>query len=47
MPGLQLLGFIPFSEDIIEADLEGRPPFEKDTAGLDVVREMVSKMVMP
>jgi CO dehydrogenase maturation factor len=38
------LGFIPFAEDIIEADLEGRPPFEKDRAGLSAVKEMIKDL---
>jgi CO dehydrogenase maturation factor len=44
MPGFDFLGFIPFASDIIEADLEGRPPFEKDHAGLDAVRKMIEKL---
>ncbi len=45
MPGFDFLGFIPFAADIIEADLEGRPPFEKDPAGLDAVRKMMDKLI--
>lgn len=44
MKGFDFLGFIPFSEEIIEADLEGRPPFEKNPAGLASVREMLSRL---
>jgi CO dehydrogenase maturation factor len=44
MPGLQFLGFIPFADEIIQADLEGRPPFEKDPVGLDAVKKMVEKL---
>ena len=40
MPDFQFTGFIPFTSDIIEADLEGCPPFEKDQAGLMAVKEM-------
>lgn len=39
-----VLGFIPFAEDIIEADLEGRPPFEKDLAGLAAVKQMLNQL---
>jgi len=46
MPGFQFLGFIPFAEEIIEADLEGRPPFEKDRAGLNIVKEMIGKLMV-
>ncbi|HBF42716.1 MAG TPA: carbon monoxide dehydrogenase [Desulfobacteraceae bacterium] len=41
MPDFQFLGFIPFQTDIIEADLEGCPPYEKDKKGLKVVRGML------
>lgn len=44
MKGFDFLGFIPFSEEIIEADLEGRPPFEKNPPGLDSVREMLNRL---
>ena len=35
------LGFLPFNENIIEADLDGRPPYEKDPEGLKIVSEMM------
>lgn len=41
MPDLQIIGFIPFGSDIIEADLEGLPPFEKDREGLAAVDAMI------
>jgi CO dehydrogenase maturation factor len=44
MPDFQFLGFIPFAGEIIEADLEGRPPFEKDQIGLNAVKEMIDKL---
>ena len=44
MPGLQFLGFIPFNSDIIEADLNGVPPFEKDDQVLKIVREMLKDL---
>ena len=44
LPDLQFLGFIPFRGDIIEADLEGLPPFEKDHEGLEAVRAMIDKL---
>lgn len=46
MPDFQFLGFIPFSDKIIEADLEGRPPFEKDPVGLNAVKDMIDKLAM-
>ena len=42
--GLPFLGFLPFRGNIIEADLEGLPPFEKDREGLEAVRAMIDKL---
>jgi len=44
MPGFEFIGFIPFGEGIIEADLQGRPPFEKESSTLAVVNEMIEKL---
>ena len=44
MPDFQFLGFVPFKSDIIEADLEGVPPFEKDQEGLMRIKEMIEKL---
>jgi CO dehydrogenase maturation factor len=44
MPDFDFIGFIPFNEQIIEADLEGRPPFEKDARTLEAVRAMLSAL---
>ncbi len=44
MPDFDFLGFIPFEGGIIQADLEGRPPFEKSTEGLETVRMMIRKL---
>jgi CO dehydrogenase maturation factor len=44
MPDFHFLGFIPFAATIIEADLEGLPPFEKDPEGLKAVREMIKDL---
>ncbi|GAG29091.1 unnamed protein product, partial [marine sediment metagenome] len=41
MNNFSFLGFLPFNEDIIEADLDGRPPYEKDPEGLKIVTEMI------
>ena len=41
MPDFHFIGFIPFGSDIIEADLEGLPPFEKDKEALAVVDAMI------
>ena len=44
LPGLDFLGFIPFGNEIIEADLEGLPPFEKAKEGLDAVKAMLKAL---
>ena len=44
MPDFPFLGFLPYTTDIMEADLEGLPPFEKDTATLEVVKGMLNKL---
>jgi len=41
MDNFNFLGFLPFSENIIEADLDGRPPYEKDPEGLKIVSQMM------
>jgi len=41
MNNFSFLGFLPFNENIIEADLDGRPPYEKDPEGLKIVSEMM------
>ncbi len=44
MPDFRFLGFIPFASDIIEADLEGLPPFEKDKGALAAVDAMIDHL---
>ncbi|MFH1349634.1 MAG: carbon monoxide dehydrogenase accessory protein CooC [Pseudomonadota bacterium] len=44
MANFHFLGFIPFRSEIIEADLEGLPPFKKDREGLLAVKEMVKQL---
>lgn len=44
MPDFDFLGYIPFAGEIIEADLEGKPPYEKDPVGLAAVRDMLEKL---
>ncbi len=41
MAGMEFLGFIPFKNSIIEADLEGRAPFSKDQEILKLVSNMI------
>jgi CO dehydrogenase maturation factor len=42
---MEFLGFIPFETEIIEADLEGCPPYEKKTRAMEAVGEMVKKVL--
>lgn len=44
MPEFDFLGFIPFRTSIIEADLDGRPPFEKDEETLEIVDGMLERI---
>jgi len=44
MPGFDFLGFIPYRSPIIEADLDGRPPFEKDPETLAAVKDMLKEI---
>jgi CO dehydrogenase maturation factor len=44
MPDFDFIGFIPFGSNIIEADLEGLPPFEKDKEGLAAVDAMIDRL---
>ena len=44
MPDFQFLGFLPYRTDIIEADLDGIPPFEKDNETLETVKKMLENL---
>jgi len=44
MPDFHFLGFIPYATDIIQADLDGRPPYEKNKETLKIVRGMVKQL---
>ncbi len=44
MPGFSFLGFLPYTTGIIEADLDGVPPFEKDPETLEIVKGMIDKL---
>ncbi len=45
MKDFEILGFIPMSSGILDADLEGEPPFEKDKGSLKIVRDMIDKIL--
>jgi CO dehydrogenase maturation factor len=38
--GFEWLGFIPYDEEIIEADLSGESPYDRETPAKEVVREI-------
>ena len=42
--GFEWLGFIPYDEEIIEADLSGQSPYDRNTQAKEVVREMVGSL---
>jgi CO dehydrogenase maturation factor len=44
MPDFPFIGFLPYTTDIIEADLDGLPPFEKDIKTLEVVKGMLKNL---
>jgi len=44
MPDFEFLGFMPYRDEIIEADLNGRPPYEKDRESLELVKAMLDKI---
>ena len=44
MPDFHFLTFVPYRTGIIEADLEGCPPYEKDKKGLKVVKETLKDL---
>jgi CO dehydrogenase maturation factor len=46
MPDFHFLGFLPYRTDIIEADLDGIPPFEKDKETLEIVTEMLKDLML-
>jgi CO dehydrogenase maturation factor len=45
LPGFTFLGFLPYDNQIIEADLEGRAPFEKKQFLGELVGQMVEGLV--
>ncbi len=45
LPGFTFLGFLPYDNQIIEADLEGRAPFEKKQLLGETVGQMVEGLI--
>ena len=44
MKDFSFIGFMPYREEISDADRDGRPPFEKDVETLRDVNEMLTKL---
>jgi CO dehydrogenase maturation factor len=44
LPDFPILGFIPFDDKIIEADLKGRPPYEAVPALADLAQEIARNL---
>jgi len=44
MSGFKLLGFIPYDEALIEADLDGVSPFDVDSTTKADIKEMIAKL---
>ena len=44
MTDFEFLGFLPFDDALIEADLEGVSPFETDSRAKAAVQEMISRL---
>ena len=42
--GLEWLGFLAYDEEIIEADLSGESPYDRDTPTKEVIREMIKTL---
>jgi CO dehydrogenase maturation factor len=40
----EFLGFLPYDEALIEADLNGTSPFDVDTPSRALVKEMTAKL---
>jgi CO dehydrogenase maturation factor len=44
LDGFEFLGFLPFDDALIEADLQGKSPFDVDSTAIAVVKEMISRL---
>ncbi len=41
MPGLDFLGFLPYDDGLIEADLNGVSPYDVESRAKAVARDMI------
>jgi CO dehydrogenase maturation factor len=44
LPDFEFLGFLPYDDTLIEADLEGVSPFDVDSPSREQVKSMISKL---
>jgi len=44
MPGFEFLGFIPYDDAIIEADLMGESPYSRKTEAISIVRKIIDAL---
>jgi CO dehydrogenase maturation factor len=44
LDGFEFLGFLPFDDALIEADLQGKSPFDVDSPAIAVVKELISRL---
>jgi CO dehydrogenase maturation factor len=44
LEGFNILGFLPYADDLIEADLRGASPYDVESAAKTQVREMIGKL---
>jgi len=44
MPEFEFLGFLQYDDALIEADLEGRSPFDTDTTAKEEIREIINRL---
>lgn len=40
MPGFEFVGFLPYDERLIEADLKGKSPYETDSPSVEIVKRI-------
>ena len=43
---IPILGFLPFKDDILKADMESLPPWEVCPEALEIIKEIVEKLVV-
>jgi CO dehydrogenase maturation factor len=44
LPDFEFLGFLPYSDALIEADLNGNSPFDVDSPARGMIREMIKRL---